>query len=200
MKPHFRGEYLNVIQQCPLILCFTFAGSRGCFVVNNREEGNFAYYYSKFLVYDFEKKWDRYEGMNWLSFLEALGRMTDYKELPRQADLERYGISKEGGLPEFVDRIADEGKTWDAWMQENSKEDGAEDPFHHRLDQLLSLIFHVLERSTRKKVERNAEEQKEPAEEGQPTASDTKADSGDKKGASSSEKGSASKGKAKKKK
>ena len=150
-------------------------------------------------MYDFEKKWDRYEGMNWLSFLEALGRMTDYKELPSKADLERYGISKEGGLPEFVDRIADEGKAWDAWMQENSKGDDDEDPFHHRLDQLLSLIFHVLESSSKKKAEQNAEEKKEAAED-KPAASDSKAGSDEKKGASNSDKGSASKGKAKKKK
>ena len=120
-----------------------------------RDEGNLSYYYSKFCVFDFTKKWDRYEGMSWLSFLEALGRIVGYKTLPRLADLEKYGISPEGGLPEFSDRISDEGKEWDAWMQENSTESGDEDPFHERLDQLIAYIFHVLE--SRKAVKKGAE-------------------------------------------
>ena len=108
-----------------------------------REEGNLSYYYSKFLVYDFEKR-DKYEGLSWLSFLEGLGRIVGYKNLPRRKALAKYGISQQGGLFEFITRIEQEGKSWDQWMAENST-DGEEDPFHERLDDFLDLIICIQE-------------------------------------------------------
>ena len=108
-----------------------------------REEGNLSYYYSKFLVYDFEKR-DKYEGLSWLSFLEGLGRIVGYKVLPRRKALAKYGISQQGGLFEFITHIEQEGKSWDQWMAENST-DGEEDPFDERLDDFLDLIICILE-------------------------------------------------------
>ena len=76
----------------------------------NPPQGNLCYYLSKFEVVDYEKHSSAYECMDWLSFLEAIGHIVHFKEMPKKEFLERHaGVDS---AVELVDKIEEEGSTW----------------------------------------------------------------------------------------
>ena len=110
-----------------------------------REEANLCFYLGKFEVADYEKEPRRFEGLDWLSFLEALGHIARFKELPLEADLWAAGFPS-GNLPELQRSLELDHVTWNEWMAAHppTDPDAPPDPFHVRLKMILSLLFYML--------------------------------------------------------
>jgi len=109
------------------------------------EEANLCFYFSKFTVHDYVKDSVRNESLDWLSFLEALGHVARFKELPRHQDLVHHGF-KQGTCVELADGLRLENVSWNEWMATHPPvgDNAGEPAFHVRLESLLSLLFHML--------------------------------------------------------
>jgi len=107
-----------------------------------REEGNLCYYLAKFEVIDYAKEKDKYEGLDWLSFLEAFGHIVRFKEMPLVASLKKQGLE---GVVGLVEQLAAESRSWNDYMAEQGLS-GDQDPFHVELDQLFALLFHFVDK------------------------------------------------------
>ena len=92
----------------------------------------------------------RYESLDWLGFLEALGHIVRFKELPRRPDLILAGFNS-GSLVELAQALAAEGRSWDSFMADH-KAEAAPEPFHERLDAFLGLLLHLWEKLPRRKA------------------------------------------------
>lgn len=84
-----------------------------------REEGNACYYLAKFETVDCVKSAVKFSTLDWLSFLEALGHVCRFKELPRSHDLAADGFAS-GGAAELMADLDDKGLTWNACVFKNS--------------------------------------------------------------------------------
>ena len=116
-----------------------------------RAEGNLCFYYSKFEVVDYQKDANDYECLDWLSFLEAIGHIVRYKEIPRKDQLQRSAEVE--SVVELVKKLEDEGTSWNEFMARVEQEDEGDDeeePFHVRLDEVIQLLFHMLARNAAK--------------------------------------------------
>jgi len=106
-----------------------------------REEANLCFYCAKFTVVDYVRDKARYECLDFLSFLEALGHVARFKWLPKVSTLAAQGL---GSLPELMAYLKDPTTphhSWDAWMAAHEDEESPEDCFSVRLHSLITLIW-----------------------------------------------------------
>lgn len=110
------------------------------------EEANLCFYLSKFTVFDYQQDVNRHECLDWLSFLEALGHIARFKDMPRRQDLISHGFPS-GTLPELIEGLRASNTSWDEWMAAHPPVEDfkGEPPFHVRLESLLSLLFFMLD-------------------------------------------------------
>ena len=66
------------------------------------EEGHLCFFEAKFTVVDPAQDDQRFHMLDFLSFLEALGHVGRYKEMPRGRDLEAEGLDGVDGLAESL--------------------------------------------------------------------------------------------------
>ena len=74
-----------------------------------RHEGNMTFYFGKMVVVDTEKHAERYQGLDWLAFLEALVHVARLKEFPTRKRLEELEC---GDIVDYALRIRSEGLIW----------------------------------------------------------------------------------------
>ena len=123
-----------------------------------RVEGNLCFYLAKFQVVEYDKgSGDRFRCMDWLSFLEALGHVVRYKDMPRLDDLRANGLLSAVELADAVEPLGAQG--WNKWMAEHPPT-GEEDPFHVRLDEAIKLLLHMLHKNALKKLKPDKEKEK----------------------------------------
>jgi hypothetical protein len=115
-------------------------------MAENRSLGSRCFYLSKFEVADYVGSRAAYEGLDWLSFLEAIGHVARFKEMPRASDLSAAGCSN---ITELADRIDAKAVTWDDFLG-HLPPGRPLDPFETRLHMLLRWLFHMLDKRRRK--------------------------------------------------
>jgi hypothetical protein len=108
-----------------------------------REEANLCFYLAKFDVIFYQKNLHGYECMDWLSFLEAIGHIARFKDLPRQAELQEQGLES---CCDLVEKLTTENTSWNDFMVANPPS-AEEDPFHVRLEETIKLLFFQLSRN-----------------------------------------------------
>ena len=110
------------------------------------DEGNTCFYFSKMEVVDEHKDIGKYQTLSWLEFLEAIVRLTEFLEIPPKAELQEINCDS---LVAFDDMLFNQGKTWSAWLMERDQESPhvlKSDPISVRLENVIELLFHRLER------------------------------------------------------
>jgi hypothetical protein len=118
-----------------------------------RAEGNLCFYFSKFEVVDYQKNAMTYESLDWLSFLEAIGHIVRFKEMPKLEHLVSFAGVED--VVELVEQLDAEGASWNDFMGRYGEAGLAEgdddvDPFHVRLDELIKLLFHMRTKAAQK--------------------------------------------------
>jgi hypothetical protein len=119
----------------------------------SREESNLCFYFSKFEVADYQAQNTKFECMDWLSFLEALGHVVRYKEMPRLCDLKAAGFGDAVELAKALDALGtlSGGVGWNRWMGDHEPT-GDADAFEVQLDETLKLLFYMLDRRNKQRA------------------------------------------------
>ena len=120
-----------------------------------RQEGNLAFYFGKMVVVDTEKHADRYQGLDWLAFLEALAHMARFKEIPTREKLDALDCSD---IIDYEMKIRAEGLTWTDLLDGGSslsQAGSSVEKFAFHLDCCLHLFVFFLDKRFSKNDERS---------------------------------------------
>lgn len=100
---------------------------------------------------DYDRDPHRHEHLDWLSFLEALGHVVRFKELPAKVDIILGAGVGSGRLADLYAALEATGQPdfWNAHMATHPPQAPAE-PFGEKLDAFLGLLFFLWERLPRR--------------------------------------------------
>jgi len=101
-------------------------------------------------VVDYDTDPHRHEHLDWLSFLEALGHVVRFKEMPRKVDLVYDGINS-GTLVDLYKKLEKSGQAdfWNEYIATHPPQ-APEEPFCEQLDAFLALLFYLWDRVPRR--------------------------------------------------
>jgi hypothetical protein len=101
-------------------------------------------------VVDYDSDPHCHEHFDWLSFLEALGLVVRFNELPRKLDIQLGGVNS-GSLVDLYAQLEATGQVdfWNAYLATHPPQ-AHEEPFSERLDAFMGLLFHLWARLPRR--------------------------------------------------